>query len=36
MDKYLQQSLLYLRDSQAAMRQEALSFIGEPNPWVPL
>ncbi|XP_003643101.3 uncharacterized protein LOC100858097 isoform X2 [Gallus gallus] len=27
-DKYLQQSLLYLRDSQAAMRQEALSFIG--------
>jgi len=35
-DKYLQQSLLYLRDSQAAMRQEALSFIGEPNPWVPL
>ncbi|POI25758.1 hypothetical protein CIB84_010492 [Bambusicola thoracicus] len=35
-NKYLQQSLLYLTDSQAAMRQEAVLFIGEPNPWVPL
>lgn len=33
---HLQQSLPYLEDSQASLRCEAVRFIGEPNPCVPL
>ena len=31
---YLWQSLPYLKDSQASLRCEAVTFLGEHNPWV--
>lgn len=35
-EEYLQQSQPYLQDSQTVLRLEAVRFIGEPSPWVPL
>ncbi|OXB66896.1 hypothetical protein ASZ78_013557 [Callipepla squamata] len=35
-NEYLLQSLTYLGDSQTSVKKEALFFIGESNPWVPL
>ena len=35
-NEYLWLSLPYLQNSQASLRYEAVEFIGEPNPWVPL
>mgnify|MGYP001852247052 FL=1 len=34
MEGYLWQSLPYLKDSQASLRCEAVTFLGEHNPWV--
>lgn len=34
-EEYLQQSQAYLQDPQAALRQEAARFIGEPQPLCP-
>lgn len=34
-EEYLQQSQAYLQDPQAALRQEAVRFIGEPQPLCP-
>ena len=35
-EEYVQQSLPYLRDAQAPVREAAIRFIGEPQPLVPL
>lgn len=35
-EEYLQQSQPYLQDTQTLLRLEAVRFIGEPSPWVPL
>ena len=32
MEAYLHQSMLYLKDAQATLREEAIRFIGEPQP----
>ncbi|XP_071886549.1 maestro heat-like repeat-containing protein family member 7 [Anas platyrhynchos] len=35
-EEYLQQSQSYLQATQTLLRLEAVRFIGEPSPWVPL
>lgn len=35
-EEYLQQSQPYLKATQTNLRLEAVRFIGEPSPWVPL
>ena len=35
-EEYVDQSLLYLQDAQASLRDAAVRFIGEPLPSVPL
>ena len=35
-EEYLEQSLPYLQDAQASLRDAAIRFIGEPPPPVPL
>ena len=35
-EEYLQQSQPYLKATQTNLRLEAVGFIGEPSPWVPL